>query len=320
MRAPSFLAADLSKLRDLQFRRYEHCNKLVRRLYKLRRTIDRHTQAGQLWCVYEWLLTPRTLWAIDYAGIAAHLAASLEAKQEFSADTLLLLKLISPPPAAFSQNQITEYEKVVAKGHYDGLLKQPEKFAEREMEIRSDTMLRNAWNQLTHRFAVGAKQNFHGVIRRTLVRERNFGAFSEFAWKTRRDRFRVLFDAICYRWCLYGFEDGKPLLLKVSVNPTPHGTMIVVPRHMSLDGHRDLDWEGISELHRAHGARRQGRRLSAGRVEKQAYRQLARELNLLARARGLKGERRFRFILSEMKQDPRRISWLKRLLKQPRNP
>lgn len=315
MRAPPSLAADMEKLRKLQFRRYEHCHSLVRRLFKLRRTIDRHDQAAQLWHVYQWLLTPRTLWALDYAGIADHLCKDLEARRDFSADVLLLLKVIAPPPPAFSQEQITEYEKVVSKGHYDGLLKQPQKFQECEAEIGSDAVLRNVWNQLKQRFDVAHVAKFQGVIRRTLVQERNFRAFALFRWKTKRDRLRLLLDAVCYKWCLYGFENGKPLLLKVSVNPTPHGTMIVIPRHMSLDGHRDLDWDGIDQLHRAHGARRQGKLLSAGRVEKRVLRQRACELDVEARARNLKGELRYRFILTKMNQDVRRISWLKRLLK-----
>jgi hypothetical protein len=55
-------------------------------------------------------------------------------------------------------------------------------------------------------------------------------------------------------------RDGRdrPLLLKVSVNPTPHGTMIVTAA-LEPGSHRDLDWKFIGKLHRARGARKQDR-------------------------------------------------------------
>lgn len=50
-------------------------------------------------------------------------------------------------------------------------------------------------------------------------------------------------------------EKDKPLLMKVSVNPTPYGTLIFVPRTWSFDARRDLDWGAITRLHRAAGCR-----------------------------------------------------------------
>jgi len=42
-----------------------------------------------------------------------------------------------------------------------------------------------------------------------------------FDWSDPRRRFHFFFDAFCYRWKLYGMEHDRPLLLKISVNPTP---------------------------------------------------------------------------------------------------
>jgi len=74
----------------------------------------------------------------------------------------------------------------------------------------------------------------------------------------------MLFDAMCYRWRLYGMEKDRPLLLKVSVNPTPHGTMIVIPRYLSLDPHRDLDWKLIGRLQSVPGSGEAGAEIERG--------------------------------------------------------
>ena len=63
--------------------------------------------------------------------------------------------------------------------------------------------------------------NKRGVIRRRLSQERSFREGWRFDWSDRQSRFRNVFDAFCYAWDLYGVEKDKPLLMKVTVNPTP---------------------------------------------------------------------------------------------------
>jgi hypothetical protein len=113
-----------------------------------------------------------------------------------------------------------------------------------------------------------------------------------------RRRFHLFFDAFCYRWKLYGMEYDRPLLLKISVNPTPHGTMIVIPGHWSLDPRRDLDWNIINRLHRARGAKKQGPKMSAGRIEKLADAKRVKRLWNSARTKGLKGDALHEYICS----------------------
>lgn len=128
--------------------------------------------------------------------------------------------------------------------------------------------------------------------------------------------FPFFFDAFCYRWKLYGMEHDRPLLLKISVNPTPHGTMIVIPRHWSLDPRRDLDWPLINRLHRSHGAKKQGPKLSPARTQKLDEAKQVKALREKARKLKLKGEALHEFICHQMKRDPRSDpSWWKRLLK-----
>jgi hypothetical protein len=307
--------AATQRLKELQFRRYERCHATVQAFIHHRRQIARHPQSTEIWRLYDWLLCPLTFWALDYLGISAHVLAHFQQKRDFDADTILLLKLIDPPPSTFAQSQVGEYEKTVTKGLYDHLTKQPEKFRETETLRGQDLGLQTCWNQIKGRFPLAQYRNQGGVVRRSLSRERNFDAYHAFGWYYKRDRFQVLLDALCYRWCLYGFELDRPLLLKVSVNPTPYGTMILVPKHLSLDGPRDLDWQAIGRIHRAHGARRQGAVLSSQRIVREAQRQQAARLTAEAKKLKLRGKARSDFILRGMNLEVRRVSWLKTLLR-----
>ena len=51
---------------------------------------------------------------------------------------------------------------------------------------------------------------------------------------------QAVFDAFCMRWNLYGMQGDRPLVTKLSVNLTPHGTMIFIPAYWSFDYKRDV--------------------------------------------------------------------------------
>src|SRR6185436_14730473 len=117
----------------------------------------------------------------------------------------------------------------------------------------------------------------------------------KFSWKTEAERFQNVFDAFCHRWDLYGMElrkipnskiqipnksqnpnpnsvcslseewEDRPLLLKLTVNVTPYGTIIVVPKYWSFDPKRDLKWGAVTSLHKMREVKRQGPKLSPGR-------------------------------------------------------
>ena len=100
-----------------------------------------------------------------------------------------------------------------------------------------------------------------------MVQERSFRPRGwEFSWRTQRNRFDAVFDAFCHRWILYGMEGDRPLLQKLSINVTPFGTMIFIPRYWSFDQKRDLRWGAIMKLHRSRGVPRQGEKLGLGEV------------------------------------------------------
>ncbi|HWH70353.1 MAG TPA: hypothetical protein VNT26_13285, partial [Candidatus Sulfotelmatobacter sp.] len=208
--------------------------------------------------LYDWLLVPLSLWPIDFEGLAGHVLAEVATGRGLDEELALLLGMLDNPPSAATQAAVAEFEQYVQSGGYEKLLRQPEKFEEQEQALLEDEELRRTWEEIKRRFETAQYQNGRGVIRRRMSQERNFRDGWQFDWADARRRFHLFFDAMCYRWKLYGMEGDRPLLLKVSVNPTPHGTMIVIPRHWSLDPHRDLDWKFIGQLHRARGAKKQG--------------------------------------------------------------
>ena len=126
-----------------------------------------------------------------------------------------------------------------------------------------------------------------------------------FRWTKTAERFRGVFDVFCQRWHLYGMRGDRPLLLKLTVNLTPFGTMIFIPAYWSFDPKRDLNWRAITALHKARGVRKQGPKLGANQaaVREQAIR--AREFWKEAAARKLKGEARISWVLQKLNKDLR---------------
>lgn len=310
------IRAALERIRTLAFKRLLKCGGLLRDLHKQRRRIDQRTDASLIWNVFDWLTVPLTLWPIDFEGLAYHLLTLVRTGRPLDPQLALLLKLVGAPPPIGAQTIVGAYEHDVEHGRYEKLVVRPEKYHELECRLQSDVDLRATWREIKSNFNLRQFQNSKGVIRRRLSQERNFRSGWNINWLTSQNRFLAIFDALCYRWDLYGFEYDKPLLLKISVNPTPHGTMIVIPRHWSLDRRRDFNWPEIAKLHRAHGASRQGPKLSVSRVERQAEAFAAQRHDNEAKRRGLRGETRTDFVMQRLGKDSRTDpSHIKRLLR-----
>ena len=126
-----------------------------------------------------------------------------------------------------------------------------------------------------------------------------------FRWTKTADRFYAVFDVFCQRWNLYGMRGDHPLLLKLTVNLTPFGTMVFIPAYWSFDPKRDLNWRAITALHKARGVPKQGPKLGANRAA--ARRQRARAIKLAKEADQLKlkGERRRVWMLKQLNWDAR---------------
>jgi hypothetical protein len=307
---------DFRWLKQLAFKRFTKCQPLMDRFRTNESAINKHPNSIQVWQIYEWLLAPYSLWPIDLEGLATHLVDSIERKIKFKRDLILLLDLVGCSPDKETQKVVAAFEHLVEAGSYDQLLKKPEKFKEIEAEIKRDNELKSAWEKIKANWDITEFQNSRGVIRRRMSQERNFRANWDFDWKDSKRKFYLFFDALCYRWKLYGMEKDEPLLLKISANPTPHGTMIVIPRHWSLDLTRDLHWSKIGELHRAHMAIRRGPKMSPSRILRKEEAHQAKKYWDEAKAKGFRGDARYDFVLKKMSKDLRTDhSWVNRLLR-----
>ncbi len=154
------------------------------------------------------------------------------------------------------------------------------------------------------------------MIRRTLGAERNLRLPFTLDWKKGKDRFQAVFDAFCLRWNLYGMQGDRPLLVKLSVNLTPFGTLIFIPAYWSFDPKRDVRWDAVMKLHRVRANKKQGAVLGRGVDERRALAAKLRALDREVRKRGLRGGERHAFLCKGLgwveATDPTRIARLRK--------
>lgn len=171
--------------------------------------------------------------------------------------------------------------------------------------IAGDREFQAQWHSIKAQFDVRNFADHKGIIRRRLVRERSMREHWPFRWTKTADRFHSVFDVFCQRWHLYGMCGDRPLLLKLTVNLTPFGTMIFIPAYWSFDPKRDLNWRAITALHKARGVRKQGAKLSANQLAARLESIYAAELSKEANLRKLRGAARLSWVLKRLKRDPR---------------
>jgi hypothetical protein len=310
------LRSDLEKLEKLAFRRIERCGLLVKRFHQNKAHIRPHPEALSIWKVYDWLLSPFSLWPIDFEGFSRFLLDQIESRVALDEKIVFMLRMLDQSPDQKVHEPVRHFEHTVENGNYDHLLIRPEKFAERESALLADQKLFAAWTKVKSYCEIKSHQNSRGVIRRRMSQERNFRSHWEFDWSNDEGKFSVLFDVLCHRWRLYGMQNDKPLLLKVSVNPTPHGTMILIPRELSLDPVRDLDWKTINRLHRSHGTLRQGPKWSINRIRDRQDAPKVKQLWDEAGAQKLRGQKRYDHVYKAMRKSSNTDQcWVIRMLR-----
>lgn len=310
------LKRDLERLSRLAFRRAERGQRLVRQFCSLGKAARTHPDRTLLEDFYPWLLVPLTLWPIDLDGLGRHLLNFVETGRRFDAKTKLLLDQLGSPPSAATQDAVTHQEHQVQIGNYESLIRQQHKFDAMESELGQNSAFNAHWNGIKAQFDVARFQNRKRIIRRRMVQERNFRSDWAFRWHRKADQFQVIFDTFCHRWNLYGMEGDKPLLLKLTVNLTPYGTMIVVPSYWSFDAKRDLNWKAINALHRARGVGRQGPKLDAIRRARREDSKRVKSLWQKAKTLGMKGDARMKWVIEQVGWHPNTdASKVKRLLR-----
>lgn len=312
----STLHADLERLKKLAYHRAEWSGDLLRKIHRLPRKSREHPDYGVLQILHRWLFVPVTLWPVDVNGLGHHVVDAIRKGRRLDRATVLLVELLGQPPENAVQDVVTQHERQVETGAYESLLLARHKYNFTEQELLANPKFVAEWKQVKGLVAVRKYQDHKKIIRRRMVQERNFRPDFGFRWRNESDRFYEVFDAFCHRWNLYGMQEDKPLLLRLTVNLTPYGTMIFIPAYWSLDYKRDFKWQTITALHRARGVPRQGAKLGLNRFSKVEEARKAKGLWQQAVRAGLKGDRKFHWVMGQLGWDPRTDeSKLKRLLK-----
>ena len=297
------LQSDLKRLTGLAYHRLENSDDLVRKFHRFRKTD--HADLDHLQKLYDWLFVPITLWPIDIEGLLRIALDRAASGRRLDDSTILLIALLPLPPSNKTQRAVSKHEHSVQRGSYESLIRARHKYDQIESQLARDPTFRAQWNSIKTHFDVMKFVDHKGIIRRRFVTERSMREHWPFRWTKTADRFHAVFDVFCHRWHLYGMRRDRPLLLKLTANLTPFGTMIFIPAYWSFDPKRDLNWRAITALHKARGVPKQGPKLGANQLAARLEAMRAAKLSKAADARNLKGEARLSWMLEKLNRDVR---------------
>jgi len=313
----STLQQDLFLLKELGC---DDCLDIARSFHRLGKRAHRHPDFNALFSLYQWLFTPYCLWCVDFDQLLRHATAQVARGKRLKAAILLLAELLGDSPQVVRRDLILQHMQDVEEGKYEGMVRALCKYEQKESELAANATFRQEWNKIKALFPVRRYWNKGGVIHREIIGERNTISEIQTEWKSRDVLFQAVFNTFCQKWSLYGMRKDHPLLLKISVNLTPYGTMIFVPSYWSLDWKRDFDGHAISKLHRSRGVPKQGPKLGSIRLQRLQDAGRARQFITQARRMGFRGERRIRWMMDQLRwhvnTDPSR---LRRLLQPVRS-
>jgi hypothetical protein len=300
---PASLSDGLKVLRELAYHRLESSEYLVRSFARFRRV--GHPDFDRLQKLYDWLFVPITLWPFNIEGLFRAGFDRASAGKRLAKSMALVVDLLLPVPSGRTRHAVSEHEHAVQHGNYEPLIRARYKYDQVEQELARNQKFQDQWKAIKAQFDVTKFADHKGVIRRRLVAERSMREDWAFRWGKAGDRFHVAFVAFCQRWHLYGMRDDHPLLLKLTANLTPFGTMVFIPAYWSFDPKRDLNWRAITALHKARGVAKQGPKLSANQLAARLEAIHAAKLSKEAYARKLGGEVRLSWMLKKLKRDSR---------------
>ena len=308
------LEIDLKKLQAQAFHRAEWAEPAVRRYHaalpKLNAAVIQQLQE-----LYDWMFVPYSLWPFNVQDVFVDCLTVLEKGKSLNSRHRLIIEMLPEPPDEKICAAAAEHELNVQSGTYENLIKTQAKYSQNEISILNDPELRRQWSQIKAEFEVKAFCDHKGVIRRTMNVERNLRSVFSVNLRRPQEAFQAAFDAFCLRWNLFGMKNDEPLLLKLSVNLTPHGTMIHIPAYWSFDPKRDIRWDEIANLHRVRVHGRQGSALAEGLAQGVKDAEKLRQLDRDALLQGLKGEKKHEFLCAGLgwhpDTSPKRISRLR---------
>jgi hypothetical protein len=310
----SQLDLDMERLESRAYERAEWAEGALRRYHAARLTLKEPVES-QLRLLYDWMFVPATVWPFNVQDVLEDCLTTLEKGKRLNPRQRLLIELLPEPPDETVCATVAEHEHHVQSGIYEDLVTTPAKFAQKELIIQADPQLHRDWGRLKSEFNVQAYADHKGVIPRTMATERNLRPRFFVNPRRRGDVFQAAFDAFCLRWNLYGMQNDTPLVLKLAVNITPFGTLILIPAYWSLDPKRDIRWDAIANLHRARVPTRQGPALAAGFVQRTKDAKKLLRLDQAVLRLGLKGPKRHEYLCAGLGwtpgTSPKRISRLR---------
>ncbi|MFO1438740.1 MAG: hypothetical protein U1F81_10545 [Verrucomicrobiaceae bacterium] len=293
--ANKVLNSDLKRLESRAYGMAEWAGDVLRRYHELRPHFTKQ-DCAVLTPLYAWVFVPLTLWPFSMTDLLTACLSVLEGGGQLTPELHLIIDLLPPVPNEEICEAVAAHELKVQRGNYEDVVNTQAKFAQVELALKADPSFQKDWLRLKDAFEVERYKDYKGVIRRTLGAERNMRPEFSVNLNKPHETFRLAFDAFCLRWNLYGMQHDEPLLLKLAVNATPHGTMILIPAFWSFDPSRDLRWDAINKLHRLRVRSRQGTALAEGLAERMAQAKRLHVLDAEAKERKLKGEAKHRFL------------------------
>lgn len=275
--------------------------------------------AGPVDRLYRWFLTPITLWPFNIQELLTKILDLAKSQRRPDRSMILLLDLLPALPDAAAIAAVESHEHDVQAGRYEDLVPaSAEKFQMTEKTLAGNRKFQQDWKKIQDHFDVDRFVDHKGIIRRSLVPERNWRSDLKLDWRKADSRFQAVFDTFCAKWNLYGMQDGKPLLQKLSVNLTPFGTMIFIPAYWSFDPKRDIRWGAVTKLHKSRGQHRQGPALAESAAQRQQDAAKLASLDREAKAARLRGAARHEFLCRGLgwdpRTDPKRIARLRKLV------
>lgn len=266
--------------------------------------------------LHAWVFVPLTLWPFSITDLLSKCLQHCEKGQPLSPQQRLVIGLLPEVLDEAVCETVAEHERQVQRGNYENVVNTQAKFTQAEMALRAEPGFQNDWQRLKECFDVKPFQDHKGVIRRTMDAERNLRPNFTINLQDPDKTFRLAFDAFCLRWHLYGMIHDEPLLLKLSVNVTPHSTMIIIPSFWSFDAKRDIRWDAIKKLHGIRVPHKQGAALAEGQAERMALAKKLHKWDAKAKQQNLKGEAKHRFLCQRLglveATSPRRLARLRK--------
>ena len=310
----SSLGKDLKRLGALAYHRLESGGPRIRRYHKIRREKGAGA-ARSVAPLYQWMFVPLTLWPFNIEQVFDAGMDRVSAGKALDKEMRFLMEILPAPPSDEVCAAVAEHEHDVRLGRYEGIVRTTAKFDEVERTVSLDHALSREWDRIKGLWDVNRYRNQRGIIHRTFSPERNLRELSV-NWTRRDERFQAVFDAFCLRWNLYGMRANDPLLIKLSVNLTAHGTMIFIPAYWSFDASRDVRWDAVTKLHRVRSAKKQGPALAEGREYRRAMAAKLKDLDREVKRLRLLGAKRHAFLCKGLGlvegTDPKRIIRLRK--------